>query len=89
MNRASRIVLILYCGMILYCCLWVPWHLVQSPATEGFHEWRTGYGWLWSGPSSASGEGGAYSSPDLTIIALRLIAASTIAGAGYIAANCR
>ncbi len=45
MNRAQRLVLILYCLLLAYCCVWVPWHLVQGPNSV-----RSGYGWLWTGP---------------------------------------
>jgi hypothetical protein len=90
MNRAQRIVLILYCLLVVYCCVWVPWHLVQSPATDGFHEWRTGYGLIWNGPSkfadSPSGPS-IYSTPNLPIIGLRLLAVTAIAGAGFVAAT--
>jgi hypothetical protein len=45
MNQAQRIVLILYCLLLAYCCLWIPWH-VRHRLTDR----RTGYGWLWTGP---------------------------------------
>jgi hypothetical protein len=85
MNRSQRIVLVPYLLLVLYCCVWVPWHLVQSPATEGFHQWRTGYGWLWSGPSGAVDGASRYSSPDLPIIGLRLLAATALSGAVFLA----
>jgi hypothetical protein len=45
MNRPQRIVLIVYCLLLVYCCLWIPWH-VRHRLTDR----RTGYGWLWTGP---------------------------------------
>jgi hypothetical protein len=65
----------------------VPWHVVQSPAVDGFHQWRAGYGWLWSGPSGTADRGRFYASPDLAVIGLRLLAATAIAGAALIAAR--
>lgn len=54
MNKAQRIVLILYCLLLAYCCLWIPWH-VKRRSPEGAYN-RTGYGWVWAGP---------YRSPDV------------------------
>jgi len=82
MNQKQRTFLIIYCLLVVYCCVWVPWHVVRTPATNGLHQWRTGYGWLWSGPF---GQGGLYSSPDLSIIALRLLAVTALTGAGWAA----
>jgi hypothetical protein len=25
-SRPQRIVLIIYCLMLVYCCVWIPWH---------------------------------------------------------------
>jgi hypothetical protein len=47
MNKAQRIVLIVYCILWAYCCLWVPWRVPIS--THNRYE-RAGYGWLWAGP---------------------------------------
>lgn len=48
MNRMQRIAVILYCFLLAYCCLWVPWHVrLRSPS--GAYE-RVGYGWVWAGP---------------------------------------
>jgi hypothetical protein len=87
MNKTQRIIAVLYCLLVVYCCVWVPWHLIQSPASEGFHQWRTGYGWLWNGPSGAVDRGWLYSSPDLPIIGLRLLAVTALAGAAFMAAT--
>lgn len=58
------------------------WH-VKSETSD----WRSGYGWLWSGPSSPEvlPGYGQYHSPDLPIIVIRLIAVSAIAGAAWTA----
>ena len=81
MNRSQRIVLVLYCLLVVYCCVWVPWH-IRSP-----REWRSGYGWLWAGPLSTEvfpGHG-PYHTPDLPIIGLRLLASTALAGAAFVA----
>ena len=91
MTRVTRFVLIAYCLLILYCCLWVPWHVVQSPgASEGSYQFRTGYGWLWSGPNlSNESEAQTYSTPDFPIIGLRLLASSALAGVAMLAVTRR
>ena len=79
MNKAQRLVLVLYCLLLAYCCLWVPWHIAQ-----GQDYLRAGYGWLWAGPSHS--EFDAYlTAPDFPIIALRLVAATAVCGAAYAA----
>jgi hypothetical protein len=79
MNRSQRIVLILYCLLLVYCCVWIPWHVV----TEDQSNIRVGYGWLWSGPA----EGGPLASPELSLIALRIVAATSIFGALFLFAG--
>lgn len=140
MNRMQRIVAVLYCVSVAYCFVWIPWHFVQ-----GEDRVRTGYGWVWAGPTipkkpakkpttaensktaeptapaAATGNGqpsvGGYtvigeedqppahvepspasssetpslppyvSSPDLLIIALRILAVTGIAAAALLAAT--
>jgi hypothetical protein len=48
LSKIQRIVVIVYCVLLAYCCLWIPWHLVQ-----GQDNIRAGYGWLWRGPQNA------------------------------------
>ena len=47
MNRAQRLVLILYCLLLVYCCVWIPWCISNRNVVCE----RVGYGWLWAGPS--------------------------------------
>jgi hypothetical protein len=49
MNRAQHIILILYCFLLLYCSLWVPWHVQRGSRFASTYV-RSGYGWLWNGP---------------------------------------
>jgi hypothetical protein len=86
MNRAQRIVLIVYCLLIIYCCAWVPWHLAQTIASESQDELRCGYGWLWIGPSEPAYYNES-ATPNLTVIGLRLLAASAMSGAGFLLAG--
>lgn len=111
MNRAQRIVFTGYCLLVIYCCLWIPWHLRvgEKPDPEYL---RVGYGWLWVGPHRPHGPGAfgpcdldppgpgcaeesraaardSLASPDLTLIALRLAAATGIAAAVFLLAGFR
>ena len=58
--------------------MWVPWHLSQ-----GTDRIRTGYGWVWAGPSNPQLEA-ALTTPDMPVIALRLLALTAIATAAFI-----
>jgi len=78
MNRTQRIIVIVYCLLLAYCCLWVPWHLVQGP-----DHIRAGYGWLWIGPSNPPYYA-FLTTPDLPIIALRFLATTVICGAAFL-----
>ena len=80
MNTTVRIILVLYCVLFAYCCLWVPWHMVQ-----GQDRIRAGYGWLWAGPSNAPVDS-ILTTPDGVIIALRVVALTTLASAAVVAA---
>jgi hypothetical protein len=84
-KRSLRIILIVYCLLLVYCCVWIPWHLVDA---ESHRVLRAGYGWLWTGPSNSvfsSIDALALMTPDFAIIALRIVVATAICGAAYIA----
>jgi hypothetical protein len=81
MTRVQRIILIVYCLLFAYCCVWVPWHVVWGQDKSYV---RDGYGWLWSGPSTEADEG-ILSAPDFPIIGLRLLAVTAISAAAWIA----
>lgn len=49
MNQARRIVLILYCLLLAYCFVWIPWSITSSDRYGTSHQ-RLGYGWVWAGP---------------------------------------
>jgi hypothetical protein len=46
-NRAHRVVLVLYCSLLVYCCVWIPWCISNRYVVCE----RVGYGWVWAGPS--------------------------------------
>ncbi|MBZ5687725.1 MAG: hypothetical protein LAP86_22150 [Acidobacteriia bacterium] len=42
-TTAQRIVLTLYCLLIAYCCLWVPWYIQTPSESYGGGYQRIGY----------------------------------------------
>lgn len=88
MNRIQRVVVILYCLSLVYCCLWVPWHVPYGPRHK-----HLGYGWIWEGPATSPADPDwrqlehKYASPDVLRIVLRVIAASSLAAAAMLVAG--
>ncbi|MFZ0912870.1 MAG: hypothetical protein WBQ76_03160 [Candidatus Korobacteraceae bacterium] len=81
MNKAQRIILVIYCGLIAASCLWVPWHL-----SHGEDQYRAGYGWIWAGPRSKD----VYPQttvPDLRVIALQLAGITFASAAAFFVAK--
>jgi hypothetical protein len=82
MKRAQRIVVILYCLLLTYCFVWIPWHEPARHFAEGAIRPAEdlGYGWLWAVPDS-------YAAPDLQRMALRFVAATAVAAAFFFMAG--
>ncbi|MGA7288837.1 MAG: hypothetical protein WBX02_12130, partial [Terriglobales bacterium] len=78
MTRAQRIVLIAYCLLLAYCCLWVPWigHYDGDKLSLG-------YGWIWAPTQGMGGPG----EPDPFAILLRVVAATAVSGAAFLVAG--
>jgi hypothetical protein len=89
-NQAQRIVLILYCLLLAYCCLWIPWHIQLHLPSDSYRPSayvRVGYGWLWVGPNNPDALNpypSADAAPDLPLLQLRIVALSSIAAAGFL-----
>src|SRR5208282_3110088 len=92
MNRAQRVVLILYCLLLAYCCLWVPWRIqIHFPSRSYWpgeslpaeDHYSTEYGWLWVGPRNLHSRS-AYATPDMSLIQLRIVAVTSIAAGGFL-----
>ena len=81
MNLAQRVVLVISCLLLLYCCLWIPFHMQtyrQGVGSTGYY--RMGYAWLWIGPDR-------YATPDGPLILLRLFAATALSSAAFLLAG--
>jgi len=44
MTRSQRIVCAIYCLLIVYCCVWVPWRVI----VPSLGEVQQGYDWIWA-----------------------------------------
>jgi hypothetical protein len=89
MSKAQRIILALYCLSVVYCCVWVPWHLHMSATGERWYAdsfRRIGYGWLWAGPYVGYPEG-LYATPNVVVIGLRLLACAALAACAFLVAG--
>lgn len=77
MTRAQRGILIIYCLLVVYCCIWVPWHYDQGE----FKAIKEGYGLIWDGPPEGVGV------PDLAAIASRVLAMTGLGAAAFLLAG--
>lgn len=59
MNKAQRIVLIAYCLLVVYCCVWVPWMVREQQA-----KLQQGYDWVWAVGCEPPPSGTAALTPD-------------------------
>jgi hypothetical protein len=74
-NKPQRIVLVLYCVLLTYCCVWIPWYVSNDQDHVNI-----GYGWLWNGPVDIA-------VPDLPRICLRIVAATALSAAVFFGAG--
>jgi TRAP-type C4-dicarboxylate transport system permease small subunit len=80
MNRTRRVVLVVYCLLILYCCIWVPSNAFEVVNPNGTSASRSlGYDWLWKAETPEV--------PAIRLVALRIVAVSALAGAVFVAAG--
>jgi len=80
MTRAQRIIAVLYCLMVVYCCVWIPLHVFQVVNPDGtVASTSIGYGWLWSAETlKLQGMG---------LIALRRLATTALSAAAFLVAG--
>jgi len=78
MNRLQRLILIAYCLALAYCFLWVPFHapISRFSTVSNVYDETPMYGWLWEGPSNATGVQLELATPDKFKILLRASTAS-------------
>jgi hypothetical protein len=75
----------LYCLLLVYSSIWIPWHRHVSATIPHWYAGnyiRLGYGWLWAGPRNG-GPDALYATPDLALVVLRMIASTAVGAAAY------
>jgi hypothetical protein len=89
MTGLQRSIVILYCLLVVYCCVWIPWRIqVHTPSEwqrpSGYY--RAGYGWSWVGPRNPQSlrYDSSYAAPDMPLIQLRIVAVTSIAAGGFV-----
>ena len=81
LTRSQRIVLILYCLAVAYCCLWVPW--IYNLPGDGIKNVQGGYALIWDGPPSGFGV------PNLIAIIVRIMAVTALSAAAFVLTGMR
>jgi TRAP-type C4-dicarboxylate transport system permease small subunit len=80
MTRPQRIIAIIYCFLVLYCCLWIPLRVFQQVNPDGsVISTSLGYGWLWSAET--------LDLPSIHLIVLRLLASTALGAAAFLLAG--
>jgi len=79
MTRAQRIVAVLYCLLVVYCCVWIPWRVAMGPGREAS---TVEYSLVWAAPDT-----GIEAIPEMRLIFLRVVAITSVAGAAFLIAG--
>jgi hypothetical protein len=74
MTRKQRIIAVIYCLLVVYCAVWVPWHYDIGQIKDI----KEGYALVWNGPPEGHGV------PDLAALAARLVAATGLSAAAFL-----
>lgn len=95
MTRTQRVVLVVYCLLVAYCCAWIPWHVtfvaesqssVGDESTPPFQgekiiRSRTVYSFIWNAPSD--GNLRWIPTPAIDLILLRVVAVTAACSAAF------
>jgi hypothetical protein len=96
MTRAQRIVLIVYCLLLAYCCTWIPWRVTfvletqSSVGSETSNPYqgekiassRSVYSFVWNAPSDESNLRWI-PTPAIDLILLRIVAVTALCAAAF------
>jgi hypothetical protein len=78
MNLAQRIVVAIYCLLLAYCCVWIPWRTTTASRERRVVE--VVYSIVWAAPTcDCKFDNGV--SPEMHLILLRVVAITAITGA--------
>jgi hypothetical protein len=78
-----RAILMGYCLFVSYCCTWIPWQVTCGSGPRKA-QYIT-YSWVWSAPKYCIFGGTV--GPQIAVITLRIISATTISAAIFIVAD--
>ena len=78
MNRVQRIIVVIYCLLLAYCCVWIPWReTITIGGQRKFDD--VVYSLVWDAPNTY--QLGHAAVPDMHLIVLRIVALTAITGA--------
>ncbi len=82
MNRAQRVILAIYCILLAYCCIWIPWRVTfgSGQMTEVI------YSLVWAAPKVGY-ERGFKAVPEMNLILLRIVGLTVISAVVFELAN--
>jgi hypothetical protein len=84
MSWAQRIIVVIYCLLLAYCCIWVPWRETVTTGGERKFDY-VAYSLVWAAPNTY--QLGYAAVPDMHLILLRIVALTAITSAVFIIAG--
>lgn len=81
MNPMQRIVLAIYCFLLAYCCIWIPWRVTFTGSGVGH---SVLYSFVWAVPDGGYAPGYTVAVPEMHLIFLRVLALTAVAGGAFI-----
>jgi hypothetical protein len=78
MNKPQRVILAIYCLLLAYCCVWIPWRVTVTAGKRQLTD--VVYSLVWVVPDLSA-------VPDLKLIFLRIVALTAISAAAVITAE--
>ena len=86
MKPAPRIMLVIYCLLFTYCCVWIPWRVTTSWGSEPVRHLATvEYSLIWVAPGRDYGRHLVAAIPDIPLITLRILALTALAVGTFVA----
>jgi len=84
MNRAQRIIVVIYFLAVTYCCIWLPW--ISTTQLSAGKLIEISYSFVWAAPNCyCRADNGI--APDMQLIFLRIIAVTSVAAGAFTAAG--
>jgi hypothetical protein len=80
MNRAQRIIVAIYCLLLAYCCIWIPWRETTTlPSGRKYDD--VFYSLVWVAPDTY---GRCAAVPEIKLIILRVVALTAVSAAVFV-----